>query len=127
MSKLVVSFLDPSAVEDFVGRLRSDFDLASSSILFYEVEDSDNIMAAYNLNLRPSDVFPPSSLMVHRKSKYACFYTINGLNALVRELNGGHYDSNYWVDWSQYRDTFITYRKGVFRIQKISFYKRLDF
>ena len=45
--------------------------------------------------------------MVHRKKESNTIYTINALNRLIKELNGGKEDKSYQVNWNDYRNSII--------------------
>ena len=126
MAKLVVSFVSPHFLEEFLGRLRSYYELGGEFFIVYKIQGSNNLLVSYNISLSNVGVLPEGSVVVHRKAQYSCYYTINGLNAIIREKTAGDYDPNYRVNWEEYENTFITYKNGVLRIQKISFDKRLE-
>ena len=43
--------------------------------------------------------------VVHKKGR--CFYTINALNQLIKELNHGILDTEYQINWDDYQNTML--------------------
>tara|TARA_A100001011_G_scaffold399454_1_gene508167 strand:+ start:2299 stop:2559 length:261 start_codon:yes stop_codon:yes gene_type:complete len=59
----------------------------------------------------------PDTISLHRKKNTNTLYTINALNDLIRELNGGKLDKSYIVDWNNYRNCLLlTNENGVNKI-----------
>ena len=56
--------------------------------------------------------------MIHRKKESNSLYTINALNQLVKEENGGVLDKSFIIDWQKFRNSIIlTNTEGTKRIQ----------
>ena len=55
-------------------------------------------------NAIPSDW---KTILVHRKKQSNSIYTINALNELVKEENGGKADKDFVLDWDKFRNTII--------------------
>ena len=47
------------------------------------------------------------TISLHRKKHTNTLYTINALNDLIRELNGGKLDKSFSVDWENYRNSLL--------------------
>jgi hypothetical protein len=45
--------------------------------------------------------------LVHRKKQSNTLYTINALNELVKEENGGKADKEFVIDWDKFKNTII--------------------
>jgi hypothetical protein len=89
-------------------------------------DDLDSLMLTYNID--PSRVngnmFYTDTISVHRKKDSNTIYTINSLNALIKDLNGGVVDHHFSVDWDQYRNTILltdesSYKKIPTKLYKI--------
>ena len=51
-----------------------------------------------------SNTILDNTILLHRKKDSNTLYTINALNDLIKELNGGILDMKYKVNWSEYRN-----------------------
>jgi hypothetical protein len=49
----------------------------------------------------------PNTILLHRKKETNTLYTINALNLLIKELNGGVVDSNYKIEWPDFKNTVL--------------------
>ena len=60
------------------------------------------------------------TITINRKKDTETLYSINALNALIREENNGVLDKTYKVDWTQYvNKLLLTDRDGSFRLISI--------
>lgn len=48
-----------------------------------------------------------NTILVHRKKQSNTLYTINALNELVKEENGGVLDKNFMIDWEKFKNSII--------------------
>jgi len=81
-------------------------------------------MLVYNIeeNLRPGGL-AKNTILVHRKKFSNSFYTINGLNTLIRSVNNGVMDKTFQIDWNLYTNKLITSAGDELRILDIFFEK----
>ncbi len=64
--------------------------------------------------------------MVHRKKETNTMYTINALNRLISQLNGGMVDKDYQVNWNDYRNAVILTDGDGYKILKTSLFRIID-
>lgn len=61
-----------------------------------------------------------STITINRKKDTDTIYSINALNALIREQNNGVLDKTYRVEWENYTNRLLlTDREGNFRCIEI--------
>jgi len=48
-----------------------------------------------------------NTILLHRKKESNTLYTINALNDLIRSLNSGELDTNYRVNWQDYKNCIL--------------------
>lgn len=88
----------------------------------YVLQDKSNLdelFVTYNINTayRPQQPLE-DTILIHRKKESNTLYTINALNQLVKEENGGILDKSFIVDWQKFRNSIIlTNTEGTKRIQ----------
>ena len=88
----------------------------------YVLQDKSNLdelFVTYNINTdyRPQRPLE-DTILIHRKKESNTLYTINALNQLVKEENGGVLDKSFIVDWQKFRNSIIlTNTEGTKRIQ----------
>ena len=93
--------------------------------ILQNIDDLDSLMLTYNID--PSKVngntFYTDTISVHRKKDTNTLYTINSLNALIKDLNGGVIDHNYSVDWDQYRNCILLTDELSYRMVSTKLFK----
>lgn len=77
--------------------------------------DPTDIFLTYNAE-KSNGQFYPHTVSVHRKKEFNTIYSINALNELIKENNGGVLVRTYQIDWDHYRNCFITTREGKVKI-----------
>ena len=62
----------------------------------------------YNIDTAYKPTYPlRDTILVHRKKQSNTLYTINALNELVKEENGGVLDKSFTIDWNKFRNSII--------------------
>ena len=70
--------------------------------------DLEELYITYNIDTQYKPTIPlKDTILVHRKKQSNTLYTINALNELVKEENGGKADKDFIVDWDKFRNTII--------------------
>ena len=64
--------------------------------------------------------------MVHRKKESNTMYTINALNKLISDLNGGVIDKSFQIDWDIYRNSVILTNGDSYKVLKTSLFRIVD-
>jgi hypothetical protein len=79
----------------------------------------DELYVTYNINTDYKPEVPlEDTILIHRKKESNTLYTINALNQLVKEENGGILDKNFIIDWNKFKNSLIlTNTDGTKRIQ----------
>lgn len=67
--------------------------------------------------------FLPGTIVAHRKKHTSTIYTINALNALIKELNDGQLDPKFIVNWEMYRNTILLVEDNKLRKIETKLYK----
>ena len=92
-----------------------DIILACNDIVFDKVyvfqneNDYHQLICTYNVEYdaenHPEDI--PNTISLHRKKQSNTLYTINALNEVIRELNGGVLDKRFPVPWGEYQNSLL--------------------
>ena len=79
----------------------------------------DELYVTYSINTDYKPEVPlEDTILIHRKKESNTLYTINALNQLVKEENGGILDKNFIIDWNKFKNSLIlTNTDGTKRIQ----------
>lgn len=77
--------------------------------------NKEDVFLTYNAEKNGTQ-FYPNTISVHRKKEHNIIYSINALNELIKEQNNGFVSNTYQIDWSQYKNSFITARDGKVKV-----------
>jgi hypothetical protein len=69
---------------------------------------------------------PENTILVHRKKDSNTLYTINALNELIKNLNGGVVDTKFPIEWQHYRNTILLTQHSELKQLKTKIFKIID-
>ena len=76
--------------------------------VFQNEDDHHQLICTYNVEYDEDAIQDvPDTISLHRKKQSNTLYTINALNDLIRELNGGKLDKSFPIDWNNYRNSLL--------------------
>jgi len=77
--------------------------------VFSNVGEANQLICTYNVEYdgdnHPEDI--PNTISLHRKKQSNTLYTINALNEVIRELNGGVLDKRFPIPWDDYYNSLL--------------------
>jgi len=108
-TQLLCTFCDVGSLDATLKEIVGNYDVAFDTIYVLEnVDVADALCCTYNIHSGSAIGKPPAeTISLHRKKATNTLYTINALNLLVAELNGGKQDKSFEVPWENYRNTII--------------------
>ena len=79
--------------------------------VFQNEDDAGQLICTYNIEMvedyYDGDEAISGTISLHRKKQSNTLYTINALNEVIREKNGGVLDKSYMVDWEEFENTLL--------------------
>ena len=86
--------------------------------VFQNENEYNQLICTYNVEYYEDFVEGvPDTISLHRKKNTNTLYTINALNDLIRELNGGKLDKSFPIEWENYRNSLLlTNEEGLNKI-----------
>ena len=111
---LLATFCKSRDVKDIISIINDSFDIVAGKIFVLQDEsDRHKKILTYNIVKEVvvfSDVIK-NTISLHRKKETNTLYTLNALNEVVMDQNGGKLDSQFSVDWEPHRNTLlVTYK-----------------
>ncbi len=76
---------------------------------------ADEVFLTYNAEKSGME-FYPRTMLVHRKKEHNVIYSINALNELIKQENGGVVSKTFQINWQLYTNSLITARDGTVKI-----------
>jgi hypothetical protein len=116
-NKLFCTFIEPLRLEEILHTLTNRYSILYNKIFVLSSPDTDELILTYNIDVMNTNSKNalPSTILLHRKKESNTLYTINALNALIRELNQGVLDTNYRVNWVDHRNVILLTQEGGLR------------
>ena len=102
-NKLFCTFSTEADLEQNLSQIKDKYKIIYNKIFVLYSKSQDEYICTYNVDFGNVSAFLENTILVHRKKETNTLYTINALNTLIKQLNGGVLDTNYKVDWADYR------------------------
>ena len=119
-TQLLCMFTTKEELQNTLQQIREIYHIVYNYIYILQNKSSlDELFITYNIDT----AFQPSTplentILIHRKKESNTLYTINALNELVKEENGGVLNSNFVIDWPKFKNSIIlTNATGTKKIQ----------
>jgi hypothetical protein len=76
--------------------------------VFTNVNAPKEVFITYNI-AREGREFPkfPNTISIHRKKQTNTLYTLNAMNQIIKDENGGVFDKKFPVNWEHYSNSLI--------------------
>lgn len=127
LNKLFCTFTKADDLETIVSTINRRYSILYNKIFILESPQSDELICTYNIDAGNSSEVPlPNTILVHRKKESNTLYTINALNTLIKELNGGVLDTKYIINWHDYRNSILLTNGPDLRKLDTAIYKIID-
>jgi|TARA_B110000908_G_scaffold1633_1_gene2084 hypothetical protein len=108
-TQLLCTFTTKDKLKDVLQEIRETYHIVYNFIYVLQNKGSlEELFVTYNIDTsfrteRPLD----DTILVHRKKQSNTLYTINALNELVKEENGGVLDKKFTIDWTKFKNSII--------------------
>jgi hypothetical protein len=109
---LVASFKNTiEDIRDFYSIDKSKF------FVFTNVSAPKEVFITYNIICEGRD-FPkfPNTISIHRKKQTNTLYTLNAMNQIIKDENGGVFDKKFPVNWEMYKNSLIITGNPIIRV-----------
>jgi len=132
-TQLLCTFCAKDDIDYVVDQINDVYDLAFNVIYILDnLDDDTQAILTYNIfagngGRTNSSKSIDSTISVHRKKQTNTIYTINAVNKLIMEKNGGVLDTKFRIDWDELNNmVLVTAYDKLKRIRtKISEIRRL--
>ena len=109
-TQLLCTFTQKDRLEDILSLIILCNDILYEKVyVFQNGKDSNQLICTYNVEYdpdnHPEDI--PNTISLHRKKQSNTLYTINALNEVIRELNGGILDKRFPIPWGEYQNSLL--------------------
>ena len=108
-TQLLCTFTKRDELQTILEKIRQTYTIVYNYIYVLQNKSNlDELYITYNIDTQYKPTTPlKDTILVHRKKQSNTLYTINALNELVKEENGGKLDKGFEIDWEKFRNTII--------------------
>jgi len=125
-NKLFCTFVPEGGIDAFINDISSQYTILYSKVFVLEIKNSGEFVCTYNVDQPNINEIPQDTILVHRKKETNTLYTINALNELIKELNGGVVDTKFKINWQHYKNTILLTQQGDLKHLKTKIYKIVE-
>ena len=108
-TQLLCTFTTKEELQKTLQLIRETYHIVYNYIYVLQNKGNlDELFVTYNIDTsyRPDKPLE-DTILVHRKKQSNTLYTINALNELVKEENGGKLDKSFTIDWDKFKNSII--------------------
>lgn len=106
-NKLFCTFSTEGNLDNTLEAIKEKYNIIYNKIFVLYSKSQDEYICTYNVDFGNVSTFLENTILVHRKKESNTLYTINALNTLVKELNGGVLDKTFKINWKDYRNCIL--------------------
>ena len=108
-TQLLCTFTSKEELQNTLQEIRETYHIVYNYIYVLQNKGNlDELFITYNIDTAYKPTYPlRDTILVHRKKQSNTLYTINALNELVKEENGGVLDKSFSVDWEKFKNSII--------------------
>lgn len=124
-NKLFCTFTSPEELDNILNTLQTKYTILYSKIFVLESLSTEEYVCTYNIdtfNMNQQSV-PPNTILLHRKKESNSLYTINALNLLIQSLNQGILDTNFRINWIDYKNSILLVQNNELNIIQTKIYR----
>jgi hypothetical protein len=125
-NKLFCTFTNLENLDSLLEEITSKYTIIYNKMFVLEIVGKDEYVVTYNVDQGNVDSIPEQTILVHRKKESNTLYTINALNGLIKQLNGGVVDTKFKVDWQHYRNCILLTQHNELKQLNTKIYKIID-
>lgn len=124
MNKLFCSFTTKEGLDVKLQEINRQYKIMYGKIFVLESPESDEYMCTYNIELDGTTAkILANTILLHRKKESNTLYTINSLNLLIKQLNGGVLNTAYQINWQDYKNSILLTQGEELRKMNTSIHK----
>ncbi len=125
-NRLFATFTQQSTLDELIYDLSNTYSIMYKKMFVLFVKSTNEYVITYNVEQGNVNSIPKNTILVHRKKESNTLYTINALNDLIKNLNGGLMDSNFRIDWQNYKNCILLTQHGDIKQLNTKIFKIID-
>ena len=125
-NKLFCTFSTEEGLDDVLNNIQERYKIIYNKIFVLYSKSQNEYMCTYNVDFGNVSNFIENTILVHRKKETNTLYTINALNTLIKQLNGGVLDTSYRINWNDFRNCILLTKGPELKRVNTKLYKIIE-
>lgn len=128
-TQLLCTFTTEDDLQTVLKNIRETYKIVYNYIYVLQNKNVANeLYITYNIDVqfKPTSQLP-NTILVHRKKQSNTIYTINALNQLIKQENGGVLDTKFPVNWEKYKNCIILTGETEIRQIPTKIFEKIQF
>lgn len=126
MIQLICVFSTEDLIDNSIEMIDKTYEVVYKRIFVLSIQDSPELICSFNVEKGNTRKQLPAAMLVHRKKETNTMYTINSLNALIRQENNGVLDTKFSVDWSKYANALLVTSNNELKVLHTKVYQIIN-
>ena len=106
--QLLCTFANSINYNQIIDEVKYQYDLIDRKLfVFVNEKNLKELYLTFNILNGQQNNRYKGTISIHRKKQTNTLYTLNAMNKLIAEENGGVYDKSYQLNWDLYKDCII--------------------
>ncbi len=126
MIQLICVFSTEDLIDNSIEMIDKTYEVVYKRIFVLSIQDSPELICSFNVEKGNTRKQLPAAMLVHRKKETNTMYTINSLNALIRQENNGVLDTKFSVDWSKYTNALLVTSNNELKVLHTKVYQIIN-
>ena len=125
-NKLFCTFATEDSLDSVLQEVQERYKIIYNKIFVLYSKSQDEYICTYNVDFGNVSTFLENTILVHRKKESNTLYTINALNTLIKELNEGVLDTNFRINWPDYKNCILLTKGPELKRVNTKLYKIIE-
>ena len=108
--QFLCTFSDSKNYTNDVDNIIENFDLIDKRVfIFSNINDTCDVYLTFNVEKNKVNLNKKhkNTISIHRKKETNTLYTLNAMNRLIEDENGGIFDKSFKLSWNLYQNSII--------------------
>jgi len=111
-NRLFATFVVENEIENTINDIDRAYSIMYNKIFVLFVKSTGEYVLTYNVDQGNISKIPQNTILVHRKKEFNVLYSLNGLNEIIKTLNGGVVDPSFKINWQHYQNSILLTQEG---------------
>ena len=111
-NRLLCTFVSEDTLDDMIYSIENAYSIMYNKIFVLFIKSTGEYVLTYNVDQGNVSNIPKNTILVHRKKEFNVLYSLNGLNEIIKTLNGGVVDPSFKINWQHYQNSILLTQEG---------------